>query len=90
MNAIRKNTLGRIVVGFVVLLGMGLASAGAGEETVRELVYDTTSNFNMYTDKSYNLNTEDDNLSVDPMDPELWKIDWERLRLRSPVAGSTT
>jgi hypothetical protein len=25
---------------------------------------------------------------VDPLDPELWRIDWSRLRLRSPVAGT--
>lgn len=26
---------------------------------------------------------------VDPLDAELWNVDWNRLRLRSPVAGST-
>jgi hypothetical protein len=34
-------------------------------------------------------NSMDPRQDVDPLDPEYWKIDWERLRLRSPVAGST-
>jgi hypothetical protein len=34
-------------------------------------------------------NSTDPRTIVDPLDPELWKVDWNRLRLRSPVAGST-
>ena len=34
-------------------------------------------------------NSMDPHQDVDPLDPELWRIDWERLRLRSPAAGST-
>lgn len=34
-------------------------------------------------------NSMDPHQKVDPLDPELWKIDWKRLRLRSPAAGST-
>lgn len=34
-------------------------------------------------------NSMDPHQDVDPLDPDLWKVDWERLRLRSPEAGTT-
>lgn len=35
-------------------------------------------------------NTMDPHQRVDPFDPDMWRVDWERLRLRSPVPDSTS
>lgn len=34
--------------------------------------------------------SKDPHSEVDPLDPELWRVDWEQLRLRSPLADSAS
>ncbi len=41
-----------------------------GIRVFSEIIYDTNRNFELYSDKSYNMNVSGNNLSVDPMDAE--------------------